>query len=153
MEFHCSTKLVGNYFDSLLVQFRDVRKCYDHIGTCVYVCSVVPNYLWLHGFHDILPGFSVHGILQARILQWVAIFFSRIPFWPRDWNCISWLWYLTSLKAMHLFPEKDSSILKVSYPPFSGFHESGEYSTVCAPDQYFCNTFLGGKCFLSALIW
>ena len=22
------------------------------------------------------PGFSVHGILQARILKWVAIFFS-----------------------------------------------------------------------------
>ena len=24
-----------------------------------------------------LPGSSVHGILQARILEWVAIFFSR----------------------------------------------------------------------------
>ena len=24
-----------------------------------------------------LPGFSVHGILQARILEWVAIAFSR----------------------------------------------------------------------------
>ena len=24
-----------------------------------------------------LPGFSVHGILQARILEWVAIPFSR----------------------------------------------------------------------------
>ena len=24
-----------------------------------------------------LPGFSVHGILQARILQWIAIPFSR----------------------------------------------------------------------------
>ena len=23
------------------------------------------------------PGFSVHGILQARILEWVAISFSR----------------------------------------------------------------------------
>ena len=25
-----------------------------------------------------LPGFSVHGILQARILEWVAIPFSRL---------------------------------------------------------------------------
>ena len=25
-----------------------------------------------------LPGSSVHGIFQARILEWVAIFFSRI---------------------------------------------------------------------------
>ena len=26
------------------------------------------------------PGFSVHGIIQARILQWVAISFSRGSF-------------------------------------------------------------------------
>ena len=31
-----------------------------------------------------LPGLSVHGILQARILEWVAISFSRRSFWPRD---------------------------------------------------------------------
>ena len=31
-----------------------------------------------------LPGSSVHGILQARILQWVAISFSRGSSWPRD---------------------------------------------------------------------
>ena len=29
-------------------------------------------------------GSSVHGISQARILQWVAIPFSRGSFWPRD---------------------------------------------------------------------
>jgi len=30
------------------------------------------------------PGSSVHGILQARILEWVAIPFSRRSSWPRD---------------------------------------------------------------------
>jgi len=30
------------------------------------------------------PGSSVHGILQARILEWVAILFSRGPSRPRD---------------------------------------------------------------------
>ena len=35
------------------------------------------------------PGSSVHGILQARILEWVAIPFSRGSSWSRDWNCIS----------------------------------------------------------------
>ena len=30
------------------------------------------------------PGYSVHGILQARILEWVAISFSRGSSWPRD---------------------------------------------------------------------
>ena len=33
-----------------------------------------------------LPGFSVHGIFQARILEWIAISFSRGSFWPRDWT-------------------------------------------------------------------
>ena len=32
---------------------------------------------------------SVHGILQARILKWVAIPFSRGFSWPRDWTLIS----------------------------------------------------------------
>ena len=31
-----------------------------------------------------LPDSSVHGILQARILEWVAISFSRGPSRPRD---------------------------------------------------------------------
>ena len=30
------------------------------------------------------PRFSVHGILQARILEWVSISFSRGPYLPRD---------------------------------------------------------------------
>ena len=36
-----------------------------------------------------LPGFSIHGIFQARILKWVAIFFSRGSSWPRDPTCVS----------------------------------------------------------------
>ena len=35
-----------------------------------------------------LPGSSVPGILQARILEWVAIPFSRGSSWPRDWNWV-----------------------------------------------------------------
>ena len=35
------------------------------------------------------PGFSVHGISQARILEWVAISFSKGFSWSRDWTCIS----------------------------------------------------------------
>ena len=35
------------------------------------------------------PGSSVHGVLQARIVGWVAISFSRGSSWPRDqtWVC------------------------------------------------------------------
>ena len=31
-----------------------------------------------------LPGFSIHGILQARILEWVTISFSRGSSRPRE---------------------------------------------------------------------
>ena len=34
-------------------------------------------------------GFSVYGILQARILEWIAIPFSRGSSWPRDWTQVS----------------------------------------------------------------
>ena len=34
------------------------------------------------------PGSSVHGILQARILEWVAISSSRGSSLPRDWTCM-----------------------------------------------------------------
>ena len=35
------------------------------------------------------PGSSVHGILQARILEWGAISFSRGSSWPRDQTQVS----------------------------------------------------------------
>ena len=38
-----------------------------------------------------LPGSSVHGILQARILEWVAISFSRGSSRPRDQTWVSWI--------------------------------------------------------------
>ena len=39
--------------------------------------------------HHSLPGSSVHGIFQARILEWVAIPFSRGSSWPRDQSWVS----------------------------------------------------------------
>ena len=43
------------------------------------------------------PGSSVHGISQARILEWVDIFFSRESSWPRNQTCVScigrWILY------------------------------------------------------------
>ena len=36
-----------------------------------------------------LPGSSVHGILQATILDWVAIPFSRGSSWPRNQTGVS----------------------------------------------------------------
>ena len=35
------------------------------------------------------PGSSVHGISQARILEWTAISSSRRNSWPKDRTCVS----------------------------------------------------------------
>ena len=36
-----------------------------------------------------IPGSTIHGIFQARVLEWVAISFSRWSSRPRDWTWIS----------------------------------------------------------------
>ena len=46
------------------------------------------------------PGSSVYGIFRARILEWVAIFFSRGSSWYRNWIhvfCVSCIWQEGSL--------------------------------------------------------
>ena len=53
-----------------------------------------------------LPGSSIHGIHQARILKWVAISFSRGSPWPRDQTCICcierWILYHWATREAHL---------------------------------------------------
>ena len=52
-----------------------------------------------------LPGFSVHEIYQARILERVAIFYSRVSFKPRDQtnnSCISCIGRWLLLPLCHL---------------------------------------------------
>ena len=48
--------------------------------SCVWLCK---------SMDCSLPGSSVHGIFQARILEWVAISFSRGSSWPRDQTQVS----------------------------------------------------------------
>ena len=51
----------------------------------VLACSVTQSCPTLCDPMDCnLPGSSVHGILQTRILEWVAIYFSRRFSWPRN---------------------------------------------------------------------
>ena len=38
-----------------------------------------------------LSGSSVRGIFQARVLEWIAISFSRGSSQPRDWTRVSWV--------------------------------------------------------------
>ena len=49
--------------------------------------SVASSSFWPHGYSP--PGSSIHGILQAKILEWVAVSLSRGPSWPRDRTWVS----------------------------------------------------------------
>ena len=55
-----------------------------------FLCVCLQSCLTLCGPMDCSsPSSPVHGVSQARILEWVAISFSRESSWPRDWTCIS----------------------------------------------------------------
>ena len=54
---------------------------------CVKLLQVCPTLCDPMDFS--LPGSSAHGILQARILKWVAMSSSRGSSRPRDQTCIS----------------------------------------------------------------
>ena len=63
---------VGSHFK---VKVLVVQSCLTDSATPGTVCSP--------------PGSSVRGILQARILEWVAILFSWESFQPRDQTLVS----------------------------------------------------------------
>ena len=80
-----------------------------YLSQCTCVHSVVSDSLWTPATHPppmdcSPPGSFVHGVLQARILKWVAIRFSRGSCQPRDWTCVLPLpqWQLDSLPLHHL---------------------------------------------------
>ena len=55
-------------------------------------CYSSLSHVWLCDPVDCSPpGSSVHEILQARILEWVAIPFSKGSFQPRDWTQVSYI--------------------------------------------------------------
>ena len=65
------------------LRLSSVFKCQNKVK--LLVDKSCPTLLELHGC-DSSPGSSVHGILQAKTLEWGAISFSRGSFWPRDWT-------------------------------------------------------------------
>ena len=75
------------------------------------VCCAKSLWSWLcHPEDCSLPGSSVHGILQARILEWVAMPSSRESSQTRDWTIISFpalaggfFTTSTTLEVLYLF--------------------------------------------------
>ena len=72
-----------------------------------------------------LPGFSVQGILQARILEWVAISFS---------NAWKWKVKVKSLSRVRLLATPWTAAYQV--PPSMGFSSQEYWSGVPLPSPY-----------------
>ena len=70
------------------------------------------------------PGSSVHGIFQARILEWVVIPFSRGSSWLKDWTQVSCIagQFFTIWAILYQLSHKGSwsKLEWVAYPFSSG---------------------------------
>ena len=79
-------------------------------------------WLFCHPVDYSPPGSSVHGVFQARILEWVVIASSRGSSWPMDWTCISYvfctgrrvLYYLCHLGSPWVHSVQFSSVQSLS---------------------------------------
>ena len=79
----CITVLyICNHFavQQNLTQYCKSTRCVKSLQSCPTLCRPM--------FCSLL-GSLVHGILQARILEWVTMLFSRGSSRPRDGTCIS----------------------------------------------------------------
>ena len=92
--------LDNNFF--LLHPIANYSKCNTNVTSWLSLLTlrvylhisdlVAKSYLTLCDPMDCSPSnSSVHGILQARILEWVAISFSRKSSCPRDQTRVSWI--------------------------------------------------------------
>ena len=72
------------YFPLIFFIWCHIIKCLFLLFSCAQLCSTICNPLDCSP-----PSSSDHGIFQARILEWVAVSFSRGSSQPRDQTCNS----------------------------------------------------------------
>ena len=88
--------------------------CHRHaLISVVLVPSLSHVWPFCHPMDCNQPGSSVHGVFRARILEWVAISFSRGSFWPRDRTPHLLHWQAGSLPLSHLGSPLSSLLLKI----------------------------------------
>ena len=117
--FPIPTANITAYGTTLLAVRLPTERLEDHIFVWCLESEVAQSCLTLCDLMDCsLPGSSVHEIFQARVLEWVAISFSRGSSQPRDRTRVSriagrrftvWatreahVWCLTSLQTIRAF--------------------------------------------------
>ena len=139
-EYSSWLKIAANWrwlFPSYFCSSFKTEEAFQHL-VCVCVCvhiyiyvkwsevKVAQLYLTLCVSMDWNPpGFSVHGIPQAEILEWVAVPFSRGASWPRNWTWVSliagrfftiWATGETPFKCIHIFNVKMKHKLESRLP-------------------------------------
>ena len=96
------------------------------LKSCMQACSVMSNSFAIPWTIYSLPASSVHGISQARILEWVAISSSRGSYQIRDRTHISWVscigrWFLYLGSCASFFKTLDSPQIPWASPPSLDF--------------------------------
>ena len=88
---------VRKRLSSLIYLFKNLL--YSVLGVHFYwlhACMCMLSFQWSWTLCDpmdcSLPGSSIHGNLQARILEWVAMLSSRGSSQPRDWTRIPYIY-------------------------------------------------------------
>ena len=84
--FHMGIYL-GNFNLQMLLCSDRLQVEITWTGNCCLVVKSRPSFC-VPVDHS-LSGSSVHGISQARVLEWVTISFSRGSSWPRGWTYVS----------------------------------------------------------------
>ena len=92
----------------------------------LYLCACVLSHVWLFATLWTVcspPGSSVHGIFQARILEWAAISYSRLfltslKFLPRITSRKSVLWalWVLAVPVLPVFTPPMGQPLAPAYP-------------------------------------
>ena len=71
--------IAGEFFNSCATREAQNKSESEIAQSCLTLCDPTDCSL---------PGSSVHGIFHARVLEWVAISFSRGSSQPRDWTWV-----------------------------------------------------------------
>ena len=82
-----SSKIIDTFIYWLSNSMSRVYLPGTHVCMCACMLSLQPCPTLCDPMDcSVLPGFSIHGIFQARILEWVAMSSSRGSSQPRDWT-------------------------------------------------------------------
>ena len=129
----CTNVMKTQYSNHLNSFHYKITSTKHHVNPCC---------LFSHArlFSDLMdcspPGSSVHGISQARTLEWVAISFSKASSPPRDWTWIScigrWVLYCWATWEVPVNPKVLTKTKLVSTSHTAYWH--------------FLCSFLSGKC-------